>query len=150
VWRASEIILASRTLTRRVCCAACTCSTFDRRCSRCDRVPPSRSDRVPPSRSVSWRPVGCAADEAQCRLPSPHHAGTSTSSTAHAAGRDRYALFYQPTDLARILGSRQRLVFRYVHQSTSGGSGIDLRHTTLLCAASAFHPTCVLLRLLPN
>jgi hypothetical protein len=69
----------------RVCYAARTCSTLDRRCSRCDRVLPSRT--------VSWRPAGCAAaanDEAQRRLPSPQNAGTGNASTAHETGRDRY------------------------------------------------------------
>jgi hypothetical protein len=53
-------------------------------------------------------------------------------------------------DLARNLGSRQMLVFGYVDQSTSDGSGINLPRTKFLCTASAFHPTCVLLRMLPN
>jgi hypothetical protein len=62
----------------------------------------------------------------------------------------RFALLCQPTDLARNIGSRQRLVFWYVHQSTSDGSGITPPRTKSLCTASAFHPACVLLRVLPN
>jgi hypothetical protein len=140
MWRAGAVILASRTLAKRVCCAGCTCSICDRRCSRPDRVSLSRPG-VPSQQTT--RP-----DAACSRRTTPVQA-----SQAQHTKQDEIATLLCLACRRIWLGTRKLteigiLVRTSVHLKRQRNPSST--HTTLLCAASAFHPTCVLLRTLPN